>query len=59
VNVLIDFPRDRKDAIFLACALESQADFLITGDRDFEDIDNFNGTKILSVSQFNAFVMGK
>jgi predicted nucleic acid-binding protein len=45
--------------ILLACALAGQADFLITGDRDFEEIENFNGTKILSVSQFKAFVIDK
>jgi len=35
VNVEVDFPRDRKDAKFLACAVAGEADFLITGDRDF------------------------
>lgn len=29
-----DFPRDPKDAPFLAAALFTRADFLITGDRD-------------------------
>src|SRR5438309_2360444 len=32
--VVPDFPRDPKDAPFLAAALATEADFLITGDRD-------------------------
>ena len=31
----LSFPRDAKDAKFLACALAAGADFLVTGDRDF------------------------
>ena len=38
VDLSIDFPRDRKDAKFLACAMVSKADFLVTGDRDFEEV---------------------
>lgn len=32
-----DFPRDPKDAPFLAAALAARADFLITGDKDLLD----------------------
>ncbi|MGI0480166.1 putative toxin-antitoxin system toxin component, PIN family [Geminocystis sp. CENA526] len=52
VNLTIDFPRDRKDAKFLACAISSGADYLITGDKDFEDIPDLGVTKVFSVSQF-------
>jgi putative PIN family toxin of toxin-antitoxin system len=54
VNVTIDFPRDRKDAKFLACAVAANADYLITGDRDFEDIKKMGimNTKIISVTEF-------
>ncbi len=48
----IDFPRDRKDAKFLACAISSGADYLITGDKDFEDVPDLGVTKIVTVSQF-------
>ena len=34
VNCPINFPRDRKDAKFLACAKVAQANYLITGDKD-------------------------
>lgn len=34
VGEQINFPRDQKDAKFLACALSCEADYLITGDKD-------------------------
>jgi uncharacterized protein len=52
VKVEVDFPRDRKDAKFLACALAGNADFLITGDRDFSEVETLGNTKIVSVSGF-------
>jgi putative PIN family toxin of toxin-antitoxin system len=51
----IDFPRDRKDAKFPACAIANQADVLLTGDRDFEEVDMYSG--IMKISQFNQFVI--
>ncbi|OCR02739.1 putative toxin-antitoxin system toxin component, PIN family [Oscillatoriales cyanobacterium USR001] len=56
VNVEVDFPRDRKDAKFLACALAGEADFLITGDRDFTEAENLTNTTIISVSLFKRLV---
>lgn len=52
----IDFPRDRKDAKFLACALAAEADFLITGDSDFKEAQTLVNTTIISVSLFNKLV---
>jgi putative PIN family toxin of toxin-antitoxin system len=52
VNVPVDFPRDQKDAKFLACMLASQAEFLLTGDRDFEEAKTFPGINVISVSRF-------
>lgn len=48
----IDFPRDPKDAKFLACAIASEADYLITGDKDFDDVRLIEKTTIISVSLF-------
>ena len=56
VNVSIDFPRDRKDAKFLACAIAAEADFLITGDSDFEQAQTLLNTRIISMSLFNKLV---
>lgn len=52
VNLRIDFPRDRKDAKFLACAISSGANYLITGDKDFEDVPHLGVTKVVNTSQF-------
>ena len=46
------FPRDQKDAIFLACALTTSADYFITGDRDFSGAHKVGNTTVLSASQF-------
>jgi putative PIN family toxin of toxin-antitoxin system len=48
VDLAIEFPRDRKDAPFLACALTADADYLITGDRDFSEAQKLLKTTILS-----------
>ncbi len=56
VNVEIDFPRDRKDAKFLACAVAADADFLITGDLDFTEAQTLVKTNIISVSLFKRLV---
>jgi putative PIN family toxin of toxin-antitoxin system len=55
----IDFPRDQKDAKFLACALSNNADFFITGDGDFEEARKIVNTTIISVAMFNNLVEGK
>ena len=52
VTANIDFPRDRKDAKFLACAISSDADFIITGDGDFKEAHKMVNTTIVSVSMF-------
>lgn len=52
VNVEVDFPRDSKDAKFIACALASEADFLITGDRDFTEVEDLGKTRVISVLLF-------
>ena len=57
VNDVVDFPRDRKDAKFLACALATDADFLLTGDRDFTEAKNLGKTRIISVSLFKRLLI--
>ncbi len=52
----IDFPRDRKDAKFLACAISADADYFITGDNDFGEAQRLLSTTILSVSQFKKLI---
>ncbi|TAF10969.1 MAG: putative toxin-antitoxin system toxin component, PIN family [Nostocales cyanobacterium] len=57
VSTKFDFPRDQKDAKFLACAISANADFLITGDRDFTEIKTLGNTLIISVSLFAELVI--
>jgi uncharacterized protein len=51
-RIVIPFPRDQSDAKFLECALAANAQFLITGDRDFSEARRILETTIISVSQF-------
>jgi putative PIN family toxin of toxin-antitoxin system len=56
IDLDIDFPRDRKDAKFLACAVAVGADYFVTGDRDFSEAQKLLSTTILSVAQFKKLV---
>lgn len=44
--------RDPKDNMFLEAALEGEADFLITGDKDLLTLKRFNGVPIVKPRQF-------
>ena len=56
VDIELEFARDRKDEKFLACALVSDAEFLITGDRDFSQAEKLVNTTIISVALFKKLV---
>jgi len=56
VNIEIDFPRDQKDAKFIACAIAAAANFSITGDRDFSEVQTLGNTTIISVSLFKRLI---
>lgn len=58
VGFSVSFPRDQKDAKFLACALASEANFFITGDQDFTEAVRLGRTTILSAKQFHELVCG-
>ena len=58
-DIDIDFPRDQKDAKFLECALAAEADYLITGDKDFTEARKLVQTTIISVSQFKQLIIEK
>ena len=48
----VDACRDPKDNFLLALAKDSQADFLITGDKDLLVLKQFENTQILSFVDF-------
>lgn len=58
VDSINNFPRDPKDSKLINCARLCDADFLITGDRDFEEAPKLPNTKILSVSLFKELISG-
>jgi putative PIN family toxin of toxin-antitoxin system len=58
VEMPVEFPRDVKDAAFLACALAADVDFLVTGDLDFTEARQVGRTMIVSVRQFHELVCG-
>jgi putative PIN family toxin of toxin-antitoxin system len=49
-----EFPRDPKDAPFLAAALFGQAEFLITGDKDLLSAAKTIATRVVTVTEFAA-----
>ena len=59
VREAVDFARDPKDEPFLACALVTGAEYLITGDKEFDEAYKVVDTTILSVRQFKELVCDK
>jgi uncharacterized protein len=43
---------DPSDEIFLACALEGQAEFIVSGDQHLTDLKNYQGISILPPAAF-------
>jgi hypothetical protein len=50
----VEICRDEKDNFLLALAKDSNADFLITGDKDLLVLNVFENTKILTFTEFNT-----
>jgi len=48
----VDIVRDKKDNRILECALESKADYLVTGDKDLLVLKEFKGIRIVSPREF-------
>lgn len=48
----IEICRDKKDNFLLNLAKDSEADYLITGDKDLLILEKFENTKILTFSEF-------
>lgn len=49
----LEFPRDPKDAKFLNCVIQGEADYFITGDRDFSEAPESVRNVIYSINQFH------
>jgi len=57
VNSRTDICRDPKDNFLLSLAKDSDAQYLLTGDKDLLDLKLFENTKIITISNFlNSFL---
>jgi len=45
-------PRDPRDEMFLSCAIDANADCIVSGDRHLLDLQTFRGIPILTVNEF-------
>lgn len=52
VNVVGSVPDDPKDEMFLACALDGQADIVVSGDHHLLDLGVFRDIPIITARQF-------
>ena len=53
---IIDDPTDNK---FLACALETQADYIVSGDNHLLSLKHYHGIQIVDAKTFIKIVQGK
>lgn len=56
VNAIKDDPPDN---MFLACAVEGAADFIISGDHHLTDMDSFENIKIVNPNDFLRIINNK
>ncbi len=56
VKTEVSICRDLKDNFLLSLAIDSMADYLITGDKDLLELVNIDKTKILTMSQVLALI---
>ncbi len=56
VNAIKDDPSDN---MFLACAVEGAADFIISGDHHLTDMDSFENIKIVNPNEFLRIINNK
>jgi putative PIN family toxin of toxin-antitoxin system len=51
-----DVCRDSEDHIILECAVQSHADFIVTGDKDLLVLKEFLGTRIVAPADFLSII---
>jgi putative PIN family toxin of toxin-antitoxin system len=50
--ILAGVCRDPKDDVFIACAVEGKADYLVTGDADLLDVDSYQSVQMIAPHLF-------
>ena len=56
ISTKTDICRDPKDNYLVALALDSKANFLITGDKDLLELNTIGVTVVLKYSDFNSII---
>jgi len=56
INDYEEICRDPKDDFLLALAKTSNADYLVTGDRDLLVLENYGKTKIITIEKFERII---
>lgn len=56
ITTVVQISRDKDDDYLLAMALESNADFLVTGDDDLLVLKQIGKTKIIKMSEFQEII---
>lgn len=56
INHVPTICRDPKDDYLLELARKSKADYLVTGDIDLLEIENYKGTRIITVKEFDRII---
>lgn len=51
-NIKVSICRDKKDNMFLECALSCGADFIVSGDYDLLSLKNIESIKIVTIAEF-------
>lgn len=51
-KIKVNVTKDPTDNLFLACAKEGKADYIVTGDKDFLKLEEYEGIKIINPAQF-------
>lgn len=57
INTITHLCRDEKDNYLLSLAIDSEADFLITGDNDLLELVKLNNTVILKFTEFEKVII--
>jgi putative PIN family toxin of toxin-antitoxin system len=52
-------PRDPEDNMVLECALEGQAQYIVSGDKDLLELKEFQGVQIIRAVDFLTLLAGK
>ena len=54
LNVIKEDPSDNE---ILACAVEGEADFIISGDKDLKELNIYRGIRIIEAKEFVKMVL--